>query len=245
MVEINSGFSALALALVIGKRVGFGQYSMEPHNVPMALLGGGLLWFGWFGFSAGSALTADGIAANAFLVTNTAAAGAMAWLLVSQLYGRPASLGIITGAVAGLVGITPAAGFVTVPASVLIGGVAGILCYGAMVWRLRRQHDESLDAFAVLGAGGLWGTLTTGVLATTAVNQFPGLLEGSVRQCHVNTGAALVAVVYAFGVTYLIAVAVDRALGLRVTEEEEYVGLDVSQHGEGISYQQSFSRAAP
>ncbi|MGD9937569.1 MAG: ammonium transporter [Methanoregulaceae archaeon] len=237
VVEINSGFSALALALVIGKRVGFGQHSMEPHNIPMALLGGGLLWFGWFGFNAGSALAADGIAANAFLVTNiAAAAGAMAWLLVSWLYGRPASLGMITGAVAGLVAITPAAGFVTVPASILIGGVAGILCYGAMVWRLRRQYDESLDAFAVHGVGGLWGTVMTGVLAVTAVNQFPGLLEGSVHQCLVNMGAALVAVVYAFGVTYLIALAVDRVMGLRVSEEEEYVGLDISQHGERISY---------
>ncbi|HOT93956.1 MAG TPA: ammonium transporter [Methanoregulaceae archaeon] len=237
VVEINSGFSALALALVIGKRVGFGQYSMEPHNIPMALLGGGLLWFGWFGFNAGSALAADGIAANAFLVTNTAAAaGAIAWLLVSWLYGRPASLGMITGAVAGLVAITPAAGFVTVPASVLVGGVAGVLCYGAMVWRLRRQYDESLDAFAVHGVGGLWGTVMTGVLATSAVNRFPGLLEGSVSQCLVNTGCALVSVVYAFGLTYLIALAVDRVMGLRVSEEEEYVGLDISQHGERISY---------
>jgi Amt family ammonium transporter len=210
---------------------------MEPHNIPMALLGGGLLWFGWFGFNAGSALAADGIAANAFLVTNTAAAaGAIAWLLVSWLYGRPASLGMITGAVAGLVAITPAAGFVTVPASVLVGGVAGVLCYGAMVWRLRRQYDESLDAFAVHGVGGLWGTVMTGVLATSAVNRFPGLLEGSVSQCLVNTGCALVSVVYAFGLTYLIALAVDRVMGLHVSEEEEYVGLDISQHGERISY---------
>ncbi len=237
VVEINSGFSALALALVIGKRVGFGQYSMEPHNIPMALLGGGLLWFGWFGFNAGSALAADGIAANAFMVTNTAAAaGAMAWLLVSWLYGRPASLGMITGGVAGLVAITPAAGYVGVPASILIGGVAGVLCYGAMVWRIRRKYDESLDAFAVHGVGGLWGTIMTGVLATTAVNRYPGLLEGNVQQFLVNTGSALATVVYAFGVTYLLALVVDRVMGLRVTEDEEYVGLDISQHGERISY---------
>ena len=237
VVEINSGFSALALALVIGKRVGFGQYSMEPHNIPTALLGGGLLWFGWFGFNAGSALAADGIAANAFMVTNTAAAaGAMAWLLVSWLYGRPASLGMITGGVAGLVAITPAAGYVTVPASILIGGVAGLLCYGAMIWRIRRKYDESLDAFAVHGVGGLWGTIMTGVLATTAVNRYPGLLEGNVQQFLVNTGSALAAVAYAFGATYLIALAVDRVMGLRVTEDEEYVGLDISQHGERISY---------
>ena len=237
VVEINSGFSALALALVIGKRVGFGEYSMEPHNIPMTLLGGALLWFGWFGFNAGSALAADGIAANAFMTTNTAAAaGAVAWLLVSWLYGRPASIGMITGAVAGLVAVTPAAGYVTVPASILVGGVAGVLCYGAMVWRLRRGYDESLDAFAVHGMGGLWGTLATGVLATVAVNIYPGLLEGNAQQLLVNAGATLVAVVYAFVMTYLIALLVDRLMGLRVTEDEEYVGLDISQHGERISY---------
>ena len=154
----------------------------------MALLGGALLWFGWFGFNAGSALAANGIAANAFMTTNTAAAaGAVAWLLVSWLYGRPASIGMITGAVAGLVAITPAAGYVSVPASILIGGVAGVLCYGAMVWRLRRTYDESLDAFAVHGVGGLWGTIATGVFATVAVNLYPGLIEGNAQQLLVNT----------------------------------------------------------
>ncbi len=237
VVEINSGFSALALALVIGKRVGFGEYSMEPHNIPMTLLGGALLWFGWFGFNAGSGLAADGIAANAFMTTNTAAAaGAVAWLLVSWLYGRPASIGMITGAVAGLVAVTPAAGFISVPASILVGGVAGVLCYGAMVWRLRRAYDESLDAFAVHGVGGLWGTIATGILATTAVNLFPGLLEGNPQQLLVNAGSTLVAMIYAFVMTYLIALLVDRLMGLRVTEDEEYVGLDISQHGERISY---------
>lgn len=237
VVEICSGFSALALALVIGKRVGFGEYSMEPHKIPMALLGGALLWFGWFGFNAGSALAANGVAANAFMTTNTAAAaGAVAWLLVSWLYGRPASIGMITGAVAGLVAITPAAGYVSVTASLLIGGVAGVLCYGAMVWRLRRTYDESLDAFAVHGVGGLWGTIITGVAATTAVNLFPGLIEGNAHQLLINTVVALVVMVYAFAVTYLIALLVDRIIGLRVSEDEEYVGLDISQHGERISY---------
>ena len=205
VVEICSGFSALALALVIGKRVGFGEYSMEPHNIPMALLGGALLWFGWFGFNAGSALAANGIAANAFMTTNTAAAaGAVAWLLVSWLYGRPASIGMITGAVAGLVAITPAAGYVSVPASILIGGVAGVLCYGAMVWRIRRTYDESLDAFAVHGVGGLWGTIITAVVATIAVNLYPGLIEGNAQQLLVNTVVALAVMVYAFAVTYLL-----------------------------------------
>jgi Amt family ammonium transporter len=237
VVEICSGFSALALALVIGKRVGFGEYSMEPHNIPMALLGGALLWFGWFGFNAGSALAANGVAANAFMTTNTAAAaGAVAWLLVSWLYGRPASIGMITGAIAGLVAITPAAGYVSVPASILIGGVAGMLCYGAMVWRIRRTYDESLDAFAVHGVGGLWGTIMTGVVATIAVNIYPGFIEGNAQQLLVNTVVAFAVMVYAFGATYLIALLVDRLIGLRVSEEEEYVGLDISQHGERISY---------
>jgi len=171
------------------------------------------------------------------MTTNTAAAaGAVAWLLVSWLYGRPASIGMITGAVAGLVAITPAAGYVSVPASILIGGVAGVLCYGAMVWRLRRTYDESLDAFAVHGVGGLWGTVVTGIVATTAVNLYPGLLEGNGYQLLVNTVCALVIMVYAFVVTYLIALLVDRLIGLRVSEDEEYVGLDISQHGERISY---------
>ena len=143
---------------------------------------------------------------------------------------------MITGAVAGLVAVTPAAGFISVPASILVGGVAGVLCYGAMVWRLRRAYDESLDAFAVHGVGGLWGTIATGVLATTAVNLYPGLLEGDAQQLLVNTGSTLVAMIYAFVATYLIARLVDRLMGLRVTEEEEYVGLDISQHGERISY---------
>lgn len=143
---------------------------------------------------------------------------------------------MITGAVAGLVAVTPAAGFVSVPASILIGGVAGVLCYGAMVWRLRRGYDESLDAFAVHGVGGLRGTVATGIVATTAVNLFPGLLEGNAQQLLVNTGSTLVAMIYAFAVTCLIALLVDRFMGLRVSEDEEYVGLDISQHGERISY---------
>lgn len=237
VVHISSGFAALALALVIGKRVGFGKYAMEPNNIPLTILGAALLWFGWFGFNAGSALAANGIAANAFMTTNTAAAaGAIAWLAVSWYYGRPASLGMIAGAIAGLVAITPACGFVTVPVSALIGAVAGILCYGAMVWRLRRRYDETLDAFAVHGMGGLWGTIATGILATVAVNLYPGLLEGNAQQALVNTGAAIITMLYAFGATYLIALVVDRLVGLRVSEEEEYVGLDISQHGEGIPY---------
>jgi Amt family ammonium transporter len=233
VVHISSGFAALALALVIGKRVGYGKYVMEPNNIPLTILGAGLLWFGWFGFNAGSALAADGLAASAFVTTNTAAAaGALAWLLVSWLNGRPSSLGFVSGAIAGLVAITPAAGFVTPMAAILIGAVGGVFCYGIMLWRIRKGLDESLDAWAIHGMGGLWGALATGIFAVAAVNGASGLIEGNVDQFVANAAGALAAVVYAFVVTYVLAVVIDKTIGLRVTEEEEYVGLDISQHGE-------------
>jgi Amt family ammonium transporter len=233
VVHISSGFAALALALVIGKRVGFGKYSMEPNNIPLTILGAALLWFGWFGFNAGSAVAANGLAASAFVTTNTAAAaGAMAWLIVSWLNGKPSSLGFVSGAVAGLVAITPAAGFVTPMAAILIGAVGGIFCYGIMLWRIRKGLDESLDAWAIHGMGGLWGALATGIFAVAAVNGASGLLEGNVHQFVANAAGAFAAVIYAFVVTYILAVVIDKTIGLRVTEEEEYVGLDISQHGE-------------
>ena len=236
VVHISSGFGALALALVIGKRVGFGKYAMEPHNIPMTLLGATMLWFGWFGFNSGSALTADGLAANAFLVTNTAAAiGALAWLGASWIHGKPSSLGMVSGAIAGLVAITPAAGFVDTKASLVIGAVAGVLCYVCMLFRIRKNLDESLDAWAIHGMGGLWGALATGIFATDTVNKYTGLLYGNVDQFIHNAMGAFAAVAYAFVVTYIIAVVVDKTMGLRVSEEEEYVGLDISQHGERIS----------
>jgi Amt family ammonium transporter len=233
VVHISSGFAALALALVIGKRVGFGTYVMEPNNIPLTILGAALLWFGWFGFNAGSAVAANGLAANAFVTTNTAAAaGAMAWLLVSWVNGKPSSLGFVSGAVAGLVAITPGAGFVTPMAAILIGAIGGILCYGIMLWRIRKGLDESLDAWAIHGMGGLWGALATGIFAVAAVNGASGLIEGDVNQFVANAAGAFAAVIYAFVVTYVLAVIIDRTIGLRVTEEEEYVGLDISQHGE-------------
>lgn len=236
VVHISSGFGALALALVIGKRTGFGQYMMEPHNIPMTLLGAALLWFGWFGFNAGSAIAANGLAANAFIVTNiSAAAGALAWLSASAIHGRPSSLGLVSGAIAGLVAITPAAGYVNVPVSIVIGAVAGVLCYGAMLYRLRKGFDESLDAWAIHGVGGFWGAIATGIFALAAVNGFSGLIEGNVHQFTANAVSAIAAIVYAFVLTYVIATVVDRTIGLRVTDEEEYVGLDISQHGERIS----------
>ena len=230
VVHISSGFSALALALLIGKRMGYGEYSMEPHNIPMTLLGTALLWFGWFGFNAGSALRANGIACNAFIVTNTAAAtGALAWMFASWVKGKPGSLGIASGAVAGLVAITPAAGYVDPLSSIVIGAVAGVLCYLAMLFRVKKGIDESLDAWAVHGIGGLWGAIATGIFATINAK---GLILGNVHQVVVQIIGAVSAIAYAFAMTLMIAKIVDLLIGLRVREEEEYVGLDVSQHGE-------------
>ncbi|MDD4483566.1 MAG: ammonium transporter [Methanoregula sp.] len=234
VVHISSGFAALALALVIGKRVGFGKYAMEPANIPWSILGAVLLWFGWFGFNAGSAVAANGLAVQAFVTTNTATAtAALVWMLVSWAYGgKPSSLGIASGAVAGLVAITPAAGYVSVLASIVIGAVAGAMCYGVMLWRQGKGIDESLDAWAIHGMGGLWGAIATGIFASAAVNGASGLLEGNVHQFIAQIVGAGAAVIYAFVVTYILAVIVDKAMGLRVSEEEEYVGLDISQHGE-------------
>ncbi len=235
VVHISSGFAALAVAWVIGKRAGFGQYSMEPHNIPMTLLGAALLWFGWFGFNAGSALAANGVAANAFLVTNiSAAAGALAWLGASWYRGKPSSLGMVSGAIAGLVAITPAAGYVGVASAIIIGAIAGLICYGAMLFRLKKGLDESLDAWAVHGMGGLWGAFATGIFATAAIGGYSGLIEGNVQQFVSNAIGALAALVYALVMTLVLAYVIDRTIGLRVSEEEEYVGLDISQHGERV-----------
>ncbi len=233
VVHISSGFSALALALVIGKRRGFGDEQMSPHNIPMALLGAALLWFGWFGFNGGSALAANGLAANAFVVTNTsAAAGALGWIAANWMQGKPSSLGMVSGAIAGLVAITPAAGFVTPMSAIVIGMIAGIICYRAMLLRMKIGLDESLDAWAIHGIGGLWGALATGIFATQAVGGFSGLLYGNADQFIVQTIGAGAAIIYAFVLTFLLAKLVDMTIGLRVTEEEEYVGVDLSQHGE-------------
>ena len=233
VVHISSGFSALAIALVIGKRMGYGSYVMEPHNIPMAMIGAGLLWFGWFGFNAGSALGANALAANALVVTNTsAAAGALTWLFASWLKGKPSALGMVSGGIAGLVAITPAAGYVDVPGAIAIGAVSGVLCYMALLFRVGRGLDESCDAWAVHGMGGLWGAIATGIFATTSVSSYAGLIEGSFHQLSVQIMAAGASVVYAFVMTLILAKLVDRVMGLRVSEEEEYVGLDISQHGE-------------
>jgi Amt family ammonium transporter len=232
-VEICSGFAALGLALAIGRRAGFGEYALEPHNIPIALLGAALLWFGWFGFNAGSALALNTSAIVAFVNTNSAAAaGALAWMFASWYNGKPSSLGMVSGAIAGMVAITPAAGFVTPLVAVLIGMVAGLVCYYMMLFRISKKLDESLDAWAIHGMGGLWGTLATGMFAAAAVGGFSGLFEGNFFQFIVNAVAAIAVLLYAFIVTYGVGIIIDRTIGLRVTEDEEYVGLDICQHGE-------------
>jgi Amt family ammonium transporter len=235
VVEICSGFSALAIALVIKSRAGFGKYSMEPYNIPLALIGAALLWFGWFGFNAGSALAVNGVAVIAFVNTNAAAAaGTLAWMGASWYHGKPSSLGMVSGAIAGMVAITPAAGYVTPMVSILIGIVAGLICYGAMLFRIRKELDESLDAWAIHGMGGLWGTIATGVFAAMAVCGISGLVEGNTQQFMINGVCALAALVFSFVITYIIASIVDRTMGLRVSSDEEYVGMDISQHGERV-----------
>jgi Amt family ammonium transporter len=233
VVHITAGFSALAILLVIGKRVGYGRDLMEPSNIPMALLGASLLWFGWFGFNGGSAIGANGLAANAIVVTNTAAAaGAVAWMFLSWKDGRPASLGIASGAIAGLAAITPAAGYVNPLAAVVIGIVAAVICYIALVFRIKKGWDESCDCWSIHGIGGLWGVLAAGIFATVAVNSYTGLIYGDASLLKAQLIAVCASVVYAFAATLVLAKAVDMTIGLRVREEEEYVGLDISQHGE-------------
>jgi Amt family ammonium transporter len=214
----------------------YGKYSMEAENITITLLGGALLWFGWFAFNAGSALAADGTAVNAVVATMiSASAGALTWMAASWLKGKPSALGMISGAIAGLVAITPACGFVSPMSAILIGGVAGVLCYNALLFRVRRGLDESLDAWAIHGMGGLWGALATGIFASAAIGGVDGLIYGNVNQLFIQILDASVAVTYAFGMTYLLAKVVDKVMGLRVTEEEEYVGLDISQHGESTT----------
>jgi Amt family ammonium transporter len=233
VVHISAGFSALAILLVIGKRIGFGRDLMEPSNIPVALIGMAMLWFGWFGFNGGSALAANALAVNAIVVTNTAAAaGALVWMLLSWKDGRPASLGIVSGAISGLAAITPAAGYVDIFGALLIGITAATVCYIALTFRIRNGWDESLDAWSIHGVGGLLGVFAAGVLATTVVNSYSGLLAGNVHQLAVQVIAIIATVLYSLIVTFILAKGVDMIMGLRVKEEEEYVGLDISQHGE-------------
>ncbi|MDD5474706.1 MAG: ammonium transporter [Candidatus Methanoperedens sp.] len=235
VVHVSAGVSALAIALVIGARKGFGKHMMEPHSIPMTVLGAILLWFGWFGFNAGSAVTSGGLAVNAFVVTNTGgAAAALVWMLLSWYHKKPSVLGTVTGGVVGLATVTPASGFVTPLAAIVIGAVAAVLSYYAMLFRMKRNIDESLDVWACHGIGGAWGAIATGIFATTLVNPAGanGLLYGNSGLLITQVIAVAVTWVYSFVVTFILAKVIDATIGLRVGEEEEAVGLDVSQHAE-------------
>ncbi len=235
VVHIAAGFSALAFALVIGPRKGFGKFPMEPHNITLTVLGAGLLWVGWFGFNAGSALAANGVAVNALLTTNSSAAMAgLVWMLLSWLDGRPSTLGMATGMVVGLAAVTPASGFVTPMAALVIGAVAAPLGYYGIRFREKRRLDESMDVWACHGLASTWGMLATGLFATVEVNSggANGLFYGNPGQVGVQLLAIAVTMAFTFGATFLIAKALDWSIGLRVSTMEEEVGLDISTHGE-------------
>jgi len=236
VVHATSGFSALAAALYIGKRKGFLQEPMPPHDLPMTVLGAGLLWFGWFGFNAGSALSSGELATMAFVTTHTAAASAtITWIAVEWYHrGKATMFGAATGAIAGLATITPAAGFVGPMPALLIGVAAGLLCYTALNAKTKFGYDDSLDAFGVHGVGGSLGTIMAGVFASVAVNAggANGLLFGNARQLAVQAGSVLLIAAYSFAVSMVLFKIIDATIGLRVNIDEEREGLDISQHGE-------------
>ncbi len=233
VVHINAGVAAVAAAWLIGKRRDPGP---EPHNVPYVILGAALLWFGWFGFNAGSGLAADGVDVNAFLVTNTAAAAAaLTWGVISQIQtGRMSAVGVASGAVAGLVAITPASGYVGVYGALAIGAGAGLLCYIAVYLRTKVQVDDALEVFAVHGVGGIWGAIATGIFAVAAIGGTAGLIDGNAGQMVTQVVAVIATMVYSFVVTLVILKVLDLipGLGIRVSDEDEDIGLDLSAHGE-------------
>jgi len=237
VVHISSGVSALVLALLLGKRVGLNHNPVRPHNLPFTVLGAALLWFGWFGFNAGSALAADGIAANAFVTTNTATAAAgLAWALIEWWHnGTPTVLGVATGAVAGLVAITPACGFVNPMNAMFIGIIVAMVCYLAVaVIKGKLGYDDSLDAFGVHGVGGTVGTIATGLFAEKAVNAggANGLLFGNAHQLVVQSLSLLATITFAVIMTFIIFKIVDAIIGMRVEEKNEIIGLDLTQQSE-------------
>ena len=239
VVHISSGISALVAAVVIGRRRGFPDTPMPPHNLPFTILGAALLWFGWFGFNAGSAVAASGLATAAFVATNTAAAAAtLAWLAMDYaVKGKPTALGAASGAVTGLVAITPASGFVSPMAALAIGALAGVVCFTAVTLRARSRLDDSLDVFGVHGVGGTLGALLTGVFASKAINPAgaDGLLLGNPGLVGIQAVAILATWAYAGGVTFVLLKVLDAVLGLRVDPEQEESGLDLTEHGE-IAY---------
>ena len=231
MVHISSGISSLAAILILGKRKGYLKEKIIPHNLTITLLGAGLLWIGWFGFNAGSALAANTSAGLAFTVTHLASSSAaLSWLVYEWIHqGKPSALGFASGIVAGLVAITPAAGFVKPFESIIIGLVAGVLCYRAVLFKVKLGYDDSLDVFGIHGVGGVWGALATGIFATVSG---AGLLAGNLGQLGVQVIGILATAAYAFLGTFIIAFILDKTVGLRVEEGDEVTGLDQTQHGE-------------
>ncbi len=231
VVHVTSGISALAILLFLGKRKGYGIDAIKPHNVGLTLLGTGLLWFGWFGFNAGSALAADKIAALAFMTTFIApAAGGLTWMTIEWIHiGKPTALGFATGIVAGLATITPVAGFVTPMVAIVIGFIAGFVCYKAVMLKGKLGYDDSLDVFGVHGVGGLTGALLGGVFASVGAK---GLLYGNSHQLLLQFEGVIITLIYATVCTIVIGFVLDKTIGLKVSESEENIGLDTTQHGE-------------
>ena len=237
VVHINAGIAGLVAAIVLGKRIGYGREPMAPHNLVLTIVGAAMLWVGWFGFNAGSAVAADGRAGMAMAVTQIAtAAAALSWMFAEWLgKGKPSVLGIASGAVAGLVAITPASGFVGAMGALVIGLVAGVVCFwGATGLKKMMGYDDSLDAFGVHGIGGIVGALLTGVFAVKDIGGTAGLLEGNGAQVVAQLLGVGVTVVYGLVMTFIILKVIDLAIGLRVSEEEEREGLDIALHGEHV-----------
>ncbi len=237
VVHINAGIAALVGALVLGKRTGYGTENMAPHNLTFAVIGASLLWVGWFGFNAGSAVAADGSAGMAMAVTQICtAAAALSWMFVEWMVrGKPSVLGIISGAVGGLVAITPAAGYVDPRGALIIGIVAGIVCFWAATSLKRMlKYDDSLDCFGIHGIGGIVGALLTGVFAVEAIGGTPGALQGNVAQIWIQFKGIIWTIVYCAVVSFILFKVIDLVIGLRVTEEQEREGLDQSMHGESV-----------
>ena len=235
VVHISSGASALVAAIMFGKRIGYGQEAMPPHNLPFSVIGAGLLWVGWFGFNAGSALAADGLATSAFVATHVAtAAAALAWLAMDWMRGKPTMLGAASGAVAGLVAITPGAGFVGPMSAIIIGAVGGVLCSLACSLKPKFGYDDSLDVVGVHGVGGTWGALATGLFASKAINAAgnDGFFFGNPGQLWTQLVTVVVTIAFAMIVTAIILSILKATMGLRVSDEEERMGLDLTQHNE-------------
>ncbi|BAH76980.1 MULTISPECIES: ammonium transporter [Solidesulfovibrio] len=240
VVHMSSGASALAAVLYLGRRHGYGKQSFIPHNLPLTILGAGILWFGWFGFNAGSALAANGLAASAFVTTHlAAAAAAFSWIIVEWWHrGKPTTLGMASGAVAGLVAITPAAGYVEPMPAILMGLIAGGLCYGGVLIKSVFKYDDSLDVVGIHGLGGTFGALATGLFATKAVNELgnDGLFYGNPEQLWIQFVSVVATWVFCFVMTLILFKIVDVMVGIRVSQDDEIKGLDVSQHSE-VGYQ--------